>query len=304
MTRFEFQIDETAHKIRLDEFLFEKFPDLSKTYLREILKREVCEVNGITANAGFILKQKDFVEIKVDPTRETAMKPEQIPLEIVFEDAEILIVNKPAGMLVHPTHRDKNGTLLNALSYYLNSESEIRGAESSEEKPKIQNRKFKIIRPGLVHRLDKKTSGLMLIAKTLRSHQILSRHFQRKLVEKKYLALVEGVAAKDSGAIIAPIGRFAELKHWSVKSDGKYAETRFRVLERRKNDTLLELEPVTGRTNQLRIHCAYVGHPIVGDRLRGGREFSRLCLHACRLSFNHPAGGERMIFESKIEKFC
>jgi len=126
MTKFEFKIDGNAHKKRLDDFLFEKFSSLSKTYLREVLKNENCQVNGYVANAGITLKQNAFIEIEVDTMRETAMKPEAIPLEIVFEDAEILIVNKPVGMLVHPTHRDKNGTLLNALSYYLNEGRESR----------------------------------------------------------------------------------------------------------------------------------------------------------------------------------
>jgi 23S rRNA pseudouridine1911/1915/1917 synthase len=286
MTRFEFQVEESARKERLEDYLCEKFPNLSKMYLREIVKEEKCEVNGTWENRGHRLKQNDFIEIEVDLQRETAMMPENVPLEIIFEDKEILIVNKPAEMLVHPTHRDKNGTLLNALSYYLNS-----GSES------------KIVRPGLVHRLDKQTSGLIVIAKTARAHRILSEQFRRKLVEKKYLALVEGIVKVDSGTIEAPVGRFAERKIWDVKADGKHSETRFNVRERFFDSTLLELEPVTGRTNQLRIHCAHVGHPILGDTERGGREFSRLCLHAFQLSFWHPNGNQFLKFETEFEKF-
>lgn len=297
---FYFEAEKAAHRKRLDEFLFENFSSLSKMYLRDVLKKENCEVNGYIANAGIILKQNDFVEIEVDTARETAMKPEAIPLEIIFEDAEILIVNKPAGMLAHPTHRDKNGTLLNALSYHLNSRFRIEDSRLENKKFKIQNPKSKIIRPGLIHRLDKKTSGLMIISKTLRAHRIISKHFQRKLVEKKYLALVEGIIEKDAGIIAAPIGRFAELKHWNVKTDGKPAETRFRVLEKRKDTTLVELEPVTGRTNQLRIHCAYIGHPIVGDEERGGREFTRLCLHAYKIGFPHPGDNRLLQIENVI----
>jgi 23S rRNA pseudouridine1911/1915/1917 synthase len=304
MTGFEFQIDENSHKKRLDDFLFEKFPVLSKMYLRDVLKNEKCHVNGLAANAGILLKQNDFVEVEVDTTRETAMKPEAIQLEIIFEDVEIIIVNKRAGMLVHPTHRDKNGTLLNALSYHLNSRFKIQDARLENEKSAISNPQSEIVRPGLIHRLDKQTSGLMVVAKRLQAHRFLSKHFQRKLVEKKYLALVDGLVKEDSGVITAPIGRFAEEKHWSVKADGKQSETRFRVLRRFEDrQTLVELEPVTGRTNQLRIHCAHIGHPIVGDIKRGGREFSRLCLHAYKLSFNHPASGNRMSFENKIESF-
>lgn len=298
-TRFEFQVEENFAKTRLEDYLCEKFPNLSKMYLRERVKEEKCEVNGIAENRGRRLRKNDFVEIEVDLERETAMKPERIPLEIVFEDEEILVVNKPAGMLVHPTHRDKNGTLLNGLSYYLNSGFKIQDSESENGKSEIQNLKSGNVRPGLIHRLDKQTSGLMVIAKRARAHRVLCEHFRRKLVEKKYLALVEGVVKEDSGTISAPIGRFAEMKYWDVKTDGKHSETRFEVKKRFSGMTLLELEPVTGRTNQLRIHCAFVGHPIVGDTERGGREFSRLCLHAYRLSFHHPNGGEKLAFETE-----
>ncbi|MEP6850302.1 MAG: RluA family pseudouridine synthase [Acidobacteriota bacterium] len=275
------EVDDRYNKMRLDDFLFEKIPTLSRMYLRELIKTERCEVNGAHENAGRKLKPKDFIEIELDPTRGTAMRPENIPLEIVYEDAAIIVVNKPTGMLAHPTHRDKNGTLLNALSFYLNQ-----GATDSAT-----------IRPGLVHRLDKQTSGLMLIAKTVKAHRVLADHFKRKMVEKRYVALVEGVIKNDCGSIDGPIGRYAELKLWSLKKDGKPAKTRFWVRERFADTTLVELEPVTGRTNQLRIHSASIGHPIVGDIARGGREFVRLCLAAHRLAFHHPADGRHMEFE-------
>ena len=268
-------------------------------YLREVVKAGDCEVNGYLANTGVIVKMNDFIEISVDLDRETAMRPEKIPLEIVYEEDAFLLVNKPAEMLVHPTHRDKNGTLLNALSYYLNEEIFVRTVESHIDgrKSEIEKLPSKIIRPGLVHRLDKKTSGLILIAKNARAHRVLSDHFQRKLIEKKYLALVEGSVKEDAGEIVAPIGRFEETKHWNVKADGKSSETRFRTIERYADATLLELQPVTGRTNQLRIHCEHVGHPIIGDEKRGGRFFERLCLHAYKLSFHHPTNHRRLEFE-------
>ena len=286
--RIYFQVDEDSHKQRLDDFLFDKFHSLSKTYLRERMKEGNCEVNGATGNAGIVVKSNDFIEIEVDLQRETAMKPEAISLEIIYEEAGFLVVNKPPEMLVHPTHRDKNGTLLNALSYYLNPKSEIR------------NPKPKVVRPGLIHRLDKKTSGLIVISKNVRTHQILAKRFEKRLVGKKYLALVEGILEEDAGEITAPIGRFAELKHWSVKEDGRKAQTRFRVVERFDDTTLLELEPVTGRTNQLRIHCAFLGNPIVGDTGRGGREFRRLCLHAYRLEFQHPHENRQLEFVAEL----
>ena len=275
-------------------------------YLRGVIKEGNCEVNGYAVNSGIILKTNDFVEIEVDLDRETAMRPENVPLEIVYEDESFLIVNKPAEMLVHPTHRDKNGTLLNALSYYLNQENLPRSKRQntfengSEERLDKPNPNYKIIRPGLVHRLDKKTSGLIVIAKTLRSHRTLSDYFERKLVEKKYLALVEGVVKEDSGEIRAPIGRYEETKQWGVKEDGKNAETRYRVIKRYGDTTLLELQPITGRTNQLRIHCEFIGHPIVGDEKRGGRAFKRLCLHAYKLTFTHPINHHPLAFEIEM----
>lgn len=282
----------------MDDFLFDQFHSLSKMYLRGVFKAGDCEINGYTANSGVRLKAGDFVEIAVDLTRETAMRPEAVALDIVYEEAEFLIVNKPPEMLVHPTHRDKNGTILNALSHYLNEKILIeRNAAEKNRQSAIGNPQSQIVRPGLVHRLDKKTSGLLLIAKTARAHRILSDQFERKTVEKIYLALVEGIVEADAGEIIQPIGRYEETKHWNIKADGKYAETKYKVIKRYAGATLLELQPITGRTNQLRIHCEYLKHPIIGDEKRGGREFSRLCLHAFRLTLNHPATREKMTFE-------
>ncbi len=273
--------------MRLEDFLLDHFGSLSKMYLRDLVKTAKCEVNGRHENIGYRLRPNDFVEITVDNARGTAMRPEKIDLDIIFEDDELIVVDKPAGMLVHPSHRENSGTLLNALVFHLNN-----GSKSFD----------RIVRPGLIHRLDKQTSGLIVIAKTAKAHRILSGHFMKKRVEKRYLALVEGVVSTDDGVIEAPIGRFAELKYWSVKEDGKHSESRYKVLERSGDTTLLELEPVTGRTNQLRIHCELIGHPIVGDIARGGREFERLCLHAHKLAFPHPIGRQRLEFEAEMPR--
>ena len=286
LKKFKFQVEETFHRKRLDEFLFDKFSSLSKIYLRNVVSAKNCEVNGFIANTGTRIKRSDFIEITVDVERETAMQPQQMPLNIVFEDAHILIVNKPPGLLVHPTHREKNGTLLNGLSYYLNDE------KSSET-----------IRPGLVHRLDKQTSGLLVITKTQKSLSILTGHFKRKLIEKRYFALVKGIVQENEGKILAPIGRYAEEKYWGVKENGKNAETLFWVKERFADKTLLELEPVTGRTNQLRIHTAHIGHPIIGDVKYGGGEFPRLFLQAYKLAFHHPNSKDWVEFEIDCFEF-
>jgi 23S rRNA pseudouridine1911/1915/1917 synthase len=287
--RVEFTVTDEHYKMRLDDFLFDQFNGLSKMYLRELVKNEACEVNGRHENRGYKLMPNDLVEIHLDLTRETAMRPENVAVDIVYEDAHLIVVNKPAGTLVHPTHRDKSGTLLNALAYHLNR-SRIESGEGAV-----------FIRAGLIHRLDRQTSGLMVVAKTARTHRVLADHFKRKMVAKRYLALVDGVIADDSGSIVQPIGRFAEQKLWGVKADGKHAETRYWVRKRYAAATLVELEPVTGRTNQLRIHTAAIGHPITGDTARGGTEFHRLCLHAYRLEFRHPADGTTMRFERMVD---
>ena len=352
--RQELIVGKHERNVRLEDFLFDRFPNLSRMYLREIVRDEKCQVNGRFENIGHRLRADDFVEIELDPSRETAMLPEAIPLDIVFEDAHLVVVNKPAGMLVHPTHRDKRGTLLNALSFHLNARTDrrkddfvssvpsaysvvrdvsVRGTteyaertESTEKtkspentegseptnfafqiphsalpKSEIRNPKSQILRPGLVHRLDKQTSGLIVIAKSVAIHRKLARQFQKKLVEKKYLALVEGIVRDDEGTIEGTIGRYADEKRWDLKEDGKHSTSRFRVIDRFDDTTLLELEPVTGRTNQLRIHCASLGHPIVGDVSRGGRVHQRLCLHAFRLAFRHPITGIEHRFEREVE---
>ena len=329
MQRVEIIVERMRSKIRLEDFLFEQFPGLSRMYLRRVVKDERCEVNGRLENVGYRLRGGDFLEVEVDLTMQNSMRPENVPLDIVYEDEHLVVVNKPAGMLVHPTNRDKNGTLLNALVFYLNQSIagcgsriadfdrapiEISGPASEDERSQsaIRDPRSAIetdphsafIRPGLVHRLDKQTSGLIAVAKSVRAHRSLAKQFQKKYVEKRYLALVDGLVEKDEGTIDAAVGRFAEEKRWDVKTEGgKHAETRFRVLKRNVDTTLLELEPVTGRTNQLRIHCASIGHPIVGDVSRGGSEFERLCLHAWKLSIRHPVSREDMVFEAPLAIF-
>jgi len=290
--RIEIVVPSEIVRIRLDEFLFRQFGGLSKMYLRNVVRDEKCEVNGRNENLGYKLRSGDLIEIELDLTRETAMQPQEMSLDIVYEDSDLLVVNKAAGMLVHPNNRDKNGTLLNALAFYLN-----RGlGDGSSDEPAI--------RPGLVHRLDKDTSGLMVISKNTIVQKKLMKSFSRKFVHKRYLALVDGVVAQDVGVIDLAVGRFAERKIWDVKEAGKPAETRYEVLERRSGRTLLKLEPVTGRTNPLRIHCAAIGHPITGDVQRGGSEHERLCLHAAELGFRHPATRENVIFYSEPEGFA
>lgn len=282
-----FEVEDYLDKTRLDEYVYGKITAISKMYLARLIQEGGCTVNGNPENRGTKIRTGDVVEIRLNLDTVTSQLPEDIPLEILYEDGEIIVINKAAGMLVHPTKGVKSGTLLNALSYYLNIENKIEDQTT-------------FIRAGLIHRLDKKTSGVMVISKTAGAHSYLSRHFQRKLVEKKYYAVVGGNVREDSGAIIAPIGKNEDEKFWLITEEGKYAETNFQVIKRGKDATLLELEPVTGRTNQLRLHCRHFGHSIIGDDTYGGREFPRLCLHACKLAFHHPQNNRQMIFETAL----
>lgn len=293
LEKFRFTIEETARRNRLDKFLYERITTHSKIYLRTLIDKGECFVNGGVGLAGYQLKKEDTVEICVDSSAVTSMTPEELPLVVVFEDDFIIVVDKAADVLVHPSLGQKSETLLNALSYYLNKDL-INSASNAQ----VNQSKF--IRPGLIHRLDRQTSGLMVVAKKTEALSFLSNHFQRKLVKKKYIATVGGAVAEDSGVIDEPIGYFEDERIWNVKTDGKAAETRFRVVERFDDRTVLELEPVTGRTNQLRIHCARIGHPIIGDKRYAGEPFSRLCLHAARLGFHHPQTNVWTEFESAL----
>lgn len=289
---------------RLDRYLASQLGWLSRMRINSLLLEGACTVNKEVAAPGYHLRGGDLVEIAIGEGEPTAMTPERIPLDVVYEDAFIIVVDKPAGMLVHPTRTEKSGTLTNALAYHLNREAaERREASSRAEGSTLDDLRVPqlLVRPGLVHRLDRATSGLMVIAKTDRSLSVLTRHFHRRLVEKRYLALVSGRIEERELIINAPIGRAPEAHpKWNVALEGKASETILRVVERRAAATLVELEPVTGRTNQLRIHCAHIGHAILGDDWYAKDRVPRLCLHAARLGFHHPRGGDWLEFSSPL----
>lgn len=286
MKSVRFSVGEEAAGQRLDEFLAARLVHLSRMRIAGLVERGACAVNGAEARAGRRLDAGDVVEVDgaaVSSETPNSMTPEPLPLEVVFEDEHLVVVSKQAGLLVHPSLGVKTGTLLNALAYHLNRDPRT------------------FVRPGLVHRLDRDTSGLLVVAKTQTALSRLTQHFQRRLVEKRYLAILGGRIERDELTIEAPIGRVEVARPpWQVAEGGRHAETRLRVLERRGLRTLVELEPLTGRTNQLRIHCAHAGHAIVGDRLYGGEAHARLCLHAARLAFRHPATNERLEFSSTL----
>lgn len=263
-----------------------------------------CLVTGNAERGGYRLASGNVVEITIADFEPNSMSAENIPLEILFEDEHIIALVKPAGMLVHPNRTERTATLANALAYHLNREF----FETVERSLVAQDNTHTLTRPGLPHRLDRATSGLMVVTKTQRALAILSRHFHRRMVEKRYLGIIRGELSEKTGTIIAPIGRDPERRpQWWVTESGRHAETKYRVLESRRFASLVEMEPVTGRTNQLRIHFAHLQHPIIGDELyskdesdEGGIKSSRLCLHASSLAFHHPASGHWLEFHSSL----
>ena len=321
---FQFLIEQLDSGQRLDEFFASRFGSLSRMRIANLIEAGACLVNGAVGRPGYRILAGDSVEVAFDDGAPTSMSPEPIPLETIHEDEHLIVVVKPSGMLVHPTMSVKSGTLANALAYHFNRlrieagdwmiENLAPGADESIDPRSSILSSQPVIRPGMVHRLDRATSGLMVIAKTQRALTVLSRHFRKRLVEKRYLAWVRGIVEEEAGSINAPIGRDPDERRWRVIESGKPAETRFKVLEKLRGATVLELEPVTGRTNQLRIHCAHIGHPIIGDEMHDdcgsktqgqlseilvSQPAGRLCLHAWKLAFHHPASGEWLEFAAQ-----
>ena len=241
-------------------------------------------MNGRPARASFKLKCGDAVEFVIDPPADVDIAAQDIPLDIVYEDGSIVVVNKPKGMVVHPAPGNESGTLVNALMYHIKDLSGIGGE----------------LRPGIVHRIDKLTSGLIVVAKNDNAHLSLARQFKLHTARRTYIALVQSNIREDSGTVDAPIGRDRrDRKRMAVTPDGRSAITHFSVLYRFGDSTLVACELETGRTHQIRVHMAYIKHPLVGDTVYGGsdRLYSNgQALHAGRLSLTHPETGEQMEF--------
>ena len=263
---------------RLDDFLADRIAWLSRTRLRRLVGEGRCQVNGgRPLSPGVRLAAGDAISVRLPPET-SAVWPERRAVPMLYEDSELTVVEKPAGMLVHPTLGVKHGTLASALAWHWREAT---------------------VRPHFVNRLDRLTSGLVVVAKTALAARRLSAEWAARRVEKRYWAVVAGPVPADAGEIDAPIGRVSDDKpQWRVTELGKPALSRWRMLERRGGRVLLEFEPVTGRTNQLRIHCAYLGAPIVGDLDYGGPPAGRLFLHATSLRFRHSAGGEEIRVDS------
>jgi 23S rRNA pseudouridine1911/1915/1917 synthase len=275
---------------RLDVFLTDKVPGLTRSHLKKLVAKGAAQVGGCARRSSYKLKPGDVVTFEYEIPSPERLQPQDLPLKILYADEDVIVLDKPAGMVVHPGAGNVSGTLANALIHRF---PEIVGVGPED-------------RPGIVHRLDKETSGVMVVARSARAHESLLRQFRRKEVWKTYLGLVWGRIAAAEGRISWPIGRHpTDGKRISVRSrHPKDAETYFNVLRVLKETTLLEIRPVTGRTHQIRVHLAAAGHPVAGDALYGrkkaAKKFPRLFLHAHTLSFIHPATGERLEFASPL----
>lgn len=289
---FTFRAEHEDAGERLDLFLTGELEEKSRSFITSSIKKGLVSVNStVIEKAGYALKEGDTVSITVEDAVPLSTAAENIPLDVVYEDGELAVINKAQGMVTHPAAGSPAGTLVNALLYRIKDLSSING----------------VIRPGIVHRLDKDTSGLLVVAKTDFAHISLSSQIAQKSAKRYYLALVDGNIKEDIGEIDKPIDRSrADRKKMAVSAEGRRALTRYKVLERFGNYTFVEFELFTGRTHQIRVHANYIRHPVVGDRLYGGSDRFGLAgqlLHAYKLEFSHPVSGERLSFSAPLPPY-
>lgn len=282
----ELKIDAAAAGLRLDKAVAD-LTELSRGLANEQIKNGQILVNGEAKKAKYAVKEGDVISYEVPEPEVVEYVAEDLPLEIVYQDEDVAVVNKPQGMVVHPSAGHTSGTLVNALMYHIKDLSGING----------------VLRPGIVHRIDKDTSGLLMIAKNDQAHLALADELKDKKSLRKYWAIVHGNLPNDRGVIEAPIGRSEkDRKKQAVTAKGKPALTRFQVLERFGDYTLVELQLETGRTHQIRVHMAYIGHPVAGDEAYGPRKTLKghgQFLHARTLGFTHPRTGEVLEFTAE-----
>ncbi len=290
MSRSELHlVEEDLEGERLDAFLAEMVTDLSRTAVKDLITSGQVLVDGESRKPSYRIKEGEEVLITLPEARQVAIVAQNLPLEIIYQDQDIAIVNKPKGMVVHPAQGNWDHTMVNALLYHIKDLSGINGE----------------IRPGIVHRLDKDTSGVMVVAKHDQAHRNLAEQIKERTIKREYQALVHGIIKENLGSIEAPIGRSrTDRKKMAVIADGKPAFSRYRVLERFQNYTLVQVTLLTGRTHQIRVHFSYIKHSVVGDPVYGSTKqhlgLDSQALHACRLGFDHPRTGEYMEFSSEL----
>lgn len=285
----QYKVTEDANE-RIDNYLI-KILNKSRSKIQNLIKTENVKVNNKIIKNSYIVKQNDNIEINEIEEQPLSAKAEKIDLDIVYEDDDIIVVNKQNGLVVHPAVGNPIGTLVNGLMYHSKNLSKVNGE----------------FRPGIVHRIDAFTTGLLVVAKNDYAHEFLARQLENKTTHRIYVALVWGVINEDTGTIDAPIGRDKkDRKKMAVTSESsKNAVTHFKVIERYKDATLIELKLETGRTHQIRVHMNYINHPVVNDSVYGKRKLideTGQCLHAKELGFIHPTTKKYMCFTSKLPK--
>ncbi len=289
MENFILDIDETLAKERIDKLIASKFPEISRSHIQKWIENGDVLVNEEQVRTNYKLRVGDTIVCEVPEPEDMTLEPEDIPLDIVYEDHDIIVVNKPRGMVVHPAVGNYKGTLVNALLYHCDDLSGINGVN----------------RPGIVHRIDKDTSGLLVCAKNDKSHMDLCEQLKTKSVSRKYYALVHGVCEHDKFTIDAPIGRDEKdrQKMAVTAKNSRDAKTHVRVIERFKDATLVECVLETGRTHQIRVHMQYINYPLVGDpkySYRSTPDCGGQLLHAFELTLVHPTTKERMTFTCEM----
>lgn len=285
-------VDEEDNE-RLDVYLANELEEHSRSYIKKLIKEGLVKVNNETQKPRYIVNEGDIIIINLPEPRKLNVKAENIPISILYEDNDVIIVNKPQGMVVHPAPGHHSGTLVNALLYHCKNLSSING----------------IIRPGIVHRIDKDTSGILMVAKNNKAHNFLADQLREHSIKRIYMALVHGIIKEDSGTIDAPIGRHPvnRLKRAVVEKNSKAAVTHFKIIERYKSYSLVQLQLETGRTHQIRVHMSYIGYPLVGDPLYGIKKekivLNGQALHAKTLGFIHPTMKKYMEFDTELPQY-
>ena len=278
---------------RLDKYVTEQNTEITRTAVQRLIDEKNILVNGKEQKASYKVNENDVVEVEIQEPKKIEIKAEDIPIEVIYEDSDIIVVNKPKGMVVHPGNGNVDGTLVNAIMAKCEGSLSGIGGE---------------IRPGIVHRLDKDTSGLLIVAKNDKAHVNLSEQIKEHKVKKTYIALVRGVVKENEATIDMPIGRSkTDRKKMAVCKDGKNAVTHIKVLKRWEHYTLLQVNIETGRTHQIRVHLSYIGYPIIGDYTysNGKNEFGVVgqCLHAQKLEFKHPITNKIVELEAPLPEY-
>lgn len=289
---YRFVVTEESENTRIDSTLSFLLPDKSRSYIQKIIKDGAILVNGKGVKQSYTLKVDDEIVCNIPEAKELEVEPENMDLDIVYEDGDIIIINKPKDMVVHPAPGHMSGTLVNGILYHCKDLSGING----------------VLRPGIVHRIDKDTTGLLIICKNDNSHNSIAAQLKEHSAERTYHAICHGVLKDDEGVIDAPLGRSAnDRKKMAIVPGGKRAVTHYTVLERFKNATYVKLNLETGRTHQIRVHMASLGHPLLGDPVygRGDDKYLRFgqLLHAKTLGVVHPSTGEFIQFDSSLPEY-